>query len=35
MLNKYVVSLVDPEKEDTYQEGVLVANWAQILKNKV
>lgn len=34
MLNKYVVSLMDPEKEDTYQEGVLVANWAQILKKQ-
>lgn len=25
---------VGPEKEDTYQEGLLVANWAKILNTE-
>ena len=25
---------VDPEKEDTYKEGLLVAHWAQVLKTE-
>ena len=31
---KQLINIVDPRKEDTYQEGLLVANWAQIKKRK-
>lgn len=27
---KQLVTIVDAEKEDIYQKGLLVANWAQI-----
>ena len=33
-MNCLRVSCVDPEKKDTYQEGLLLPNWAPILKTE-
>lgn len=30
----FFLAFLDPEKEDTYDEGLLVAKWAQIYKTE-